>query len=359
MTKRIFNFSAGPAVLPEEVVARVRDNLLCYKDSGLGVMEMSHRGAEFTEIITKAEKSLRSLLEISDDYAVVFTTGGASQQFSMVPMNLLKKGTTAEYILTGAWSKKAAAEAKKFGEVSIAADGSGDNFTSIPEQLQLVDSSAYVHFTSNNTIFGTQFHKEPDIDDRVLVCDASSDFLHRKIDISKYGIVYAGAQKNIGPAGVTLVIIRKDLLERANDSLPVMMDYRTYVENNSLYNTPPTFPIYVVSEVLQWLESLGGLDAIYERNTQKAGLLYSAIEASSFYRAVVAEKDRSLMNVTFRLPSEELEKKFIQSATAQGLSGLKGHRSVGGIRASIYNAFPVAGVEALTEFMSAFEKAEA
>jgi phosphoserine aminotransferase len=358
VTERIFNFSAGPAVLPEEVVRKVQENLYCYKDSGLGVMEMSHRGAEFTEIIEGVEKDLRSLLDISDDYAVVFSTGGATQQFSMVPMNILQKGSTAEYILTGAWAKKAAAEAKKFGEVSIAADGSADNFSSIPKELSLVEKSSYVHFTSNNTIFGTQYHAEPEVGDRVLVCDASSDFLHRKIDINKYGIVYAGAQKNIGPAGVTLVIIRKDLLERIPAGLPVMLDYRTLVENNSLYNTPPTFPIYVISEVLQWLESLGGLDAIYERNKNKASLLYSAIDAGEFYRAVVGEEDRSLMNVTFRLPSEELEKKFIEKATTNGLSGLKGHRSVGGIRASIYNAFPTEGVQALIDFMAEFEKTE-
>jgi phosphoserine aminotransferase len=272
-------------------------------------------------------------------------------------MNLLAKGQTADYIITGSWSKKAAAEAKKFGEVNIAADGSENNFASIPAQLTLSANPAYVHFTSNNTIAGTQFHNEPDVGDNVLVCDASSDLLHRKIDVSKYGIVYAGAQKNLGPSGVTAVIMRKDLLERIPDGLPAMLDYRTFADSGSLYNTPPTFPIYVVSEVLQWLSNMGGLDVIHERNKKKAKVLYDALDESNFYRAVVAERDRSLMNVVFRLPSEDLEKKFVSEASKQGLDGLKGHRSVGGARASIYNAFPPQGVDALVAFMKDFEKA--
>ena len=355
MENRIFNFSAGPAVLPEEVLQTVRENLLNYQGSGLGVMEMSHRGPEFTEIIESAEKNLRDLLGIGDDYAVLFATGGATNQFSMVPMNLLSQGATADYILTGAWSKKAVSEAKKFGEINIAASSEEKNFGFIPKEYALSSEPAYVHFTSNNTIFGTQFSSEPEVGGAQLVCDASSDFLHKKLDVSKYGVIYAGAQKNLGPAGVTLVIIRRELLERTPDGLPVLLDYRTYSEKKSLYNTAPTFPIYVVGEVLKWIQQSGGLDAMEKKNRDKATMIYNCLDASDFYRGTAETESRSVMNVTFRLPSEDLEGTFIKAAKEAGFSGVKGHRSVGGVRASIYNAFPTAGLEAFVSFMKEFE----
>lgn len=351
---RIYNFSAGPAVLPEDVLVRVRDNLVNYKGCGLGVAEMSHRGKEFTEIIEGAEASLKRLLSLSDDYAIIFTTGGATNQFSMVPMNLMA-GKTADYINTGSWSKKAIAEAKKFGEVRVAASSQEESFSYIPTDVDVSSDAAYLHFTSNNTIFGTQFSSEPDAGSVALVCDASSDFLHKPLDVSKYGLIYAGAQKNLGPAGVTIAIIRKDLLDRIPENLPIMLDYRTYVENNSLYNTPPTFPIYVVREVLSWLEAQGGLAEIEKRNRRKAGMLYDAIDASDFYRGTARKDSRSVMNVTFRLTDEALEPSFLEKAAAAGFSGLKGHRSVGGVRASIYNAFPEQGISELIKFMREFE----
>ena len=353
---RIYNFNAGPAILPLEVIESVRDNLLNFKKSGIGLMEMSHRSPEFEAVIQEAERNLRELLSISDDYAVLFTSGGATQQFSMVPMNLLASGQVADYIITGSWAKNAYKEAKKFGAVHVAASSEEKNFTYIPKAgLDLSSNSAYVHFTSNNTIFGTQFKEEPDVGDRVLVCDASSDFLHRKIDIRKYGVIYAGAQKNLGPAGVTMVVIRKNLLQNAADSLPIMLNYRTYSEHGSLYNTPPVFAIYVVGEVLKWIKNLGGLESMGERNRLKAGILYDAIDNSDFYYSPVVKEDRSLMNVVFRLTKQELEAVFIKEAEKAGFAGLKGHRSVGGIRASIYNAFPLEGVQALTAFMREFE----
>ncbi len=357
MADRVFNFNAGPAVLPVEALEVVRDNLLNYQGKGIGILEMSHRSAEFEAIIGEAEALLRELLAINDDYCILFTTGGASNQFSMIPMNLLPKGQTADYVISGYWAKKAFSEAKKFGEVRAAASAEDKNFTYIPKQLSLSENPAYVHFTSNNTIFGTQFQTEPGAGSAPLICDASSDFLHKKLDISKYGLIYAGAQKNLGPAGVTIVIMRKDLLTRSPQGLPVMMDYNTYAKDRSLYNTPPAFAIYVVSEVLKWVKKLGGADAMYQRNKDKAGLLYKAIDESSFYRAVAEADSRSLMNVCFRLGTEDLEKKFVKDAAARGFVGLKGHRSVGGIRASIYNSFPPEGVKALTEFMKEFEKA--
>lgn len=358
MTERLFNFNAGPAVLPVEVLETVRDNVLNYKSTGIGLLEMSHRSADFDEILNTALSDLRELLGVSDDYAIIFTTGGATNHFSMVPMNLLSPNTTADYVVGGFWAKKAAQEAKKFGEVNIAASSQDKNFSYIPKQLSLSENSAYVHITSNNTIVGSEYHEEPQIGGRVLVCDASSDFLHKKVDVSKYGLIYAGAQKNLGPAGVTLVIIRKDLLKRIPDGLPIMQDYRTYADSNSLYNTPPVVNIYVVAEVFKWLKRIGGLDAIEKRNREKAEILYQALDQSSFYKAVVAKEDRSLMNVTFRLPTEQLEEDFAKQAKKEGFIGLKGHRSVGGIRASIYNAFPKEGVVALVSFMKEFERTQ-
>lgn len=359
MEKRVYNFSAGPAILPEEVLLDAQKDLYSYKGSGMSVMEMSHRGKIFDGIIKDADKDLRTLLSIPDDYAILFLQGGATLQFSMVPFNLMPPQNKADYIVTGAWAKKAAKEAKRVGAVSIAASSEADGFTRIPKQseMKLDADASYVHFTSNNTIYGTQFKVEPEVGNVPLVCDASSDFLHKKIDVSKYGLIYAGAQKNIGPSGVTLVVIRKDLLERSSDALHTYMNYKIHVENDSMYNTPTTFGIYIAGLVFKWLLNMGGLDEMYKRNVEKAGILYTAIDSSDgFYRGSVAEEDRSLMNVTYRLPNEELDKKFIEEAGKKGFSGLKGHRSAGGIRASIYNAFPKKGVEDLVQFMGEFKK---
>lgn len=355
MKERVFNFSPGPAVLPLPVLETVRDNLLNYQGSGLGIMEMSHRGKLFEDILATADKNLRELLSISDDYDVLWCTGGATMQFSMVPMNLLPKGGVADYIVTGEWAKKALAEAKKFGETHVAASSEDKNFSYIPSNFSFSSSPAYVHFTSNNTIYGTQYQTEPSAPGS-LVCDASSDFLHKKLDVSKYGLIYAGAQKNAGPAGITLVIIRKELYGRSPQGLPVLLDYNTYGKNQSLYNTIPSFPVYVVGEVFKWLKSQGGLAEMEKRNREKAAVLYNALDASQFYKPNVEKSARSVMNVCFRLPSEELEGKFVKEAEAAGLNGLKGHRSAGGIRASIYNAFPREGVEALVQFMGEFER---
>jgi len=354
---RLFNFSAGPAILPESALHEVRDNLLNYKGSGVGIMEMSHRGSHFQAIIDETESLLRSLLGLSEDYAILFTTGGATNQFSMVPLNLLSSGDTASYLITGTWAKNAYKEAKRFfPEVSVAASSEKENFSHIPSELSLLPNSKYLHFTSNNTIFGTQFTKEPDAGNIPLVCDASSDFLHKPLDMSKYGLIYAGAQKNLGPAGVTLVIIRKDLISDKPSTLPIMMNYKTYADSQSLYNTPATLPIYVVKEVLKWLVDQGGLKAIEVKNRRKANLLYAQIDSSDFYTTPVNTPDRSLMNVVFRIRDESLEAEFISQASKRGLLGLKGHRSVGGMRASIYNAFPEEGVLALVELMKEFEQ---
>ncbi|MCX7797625.1 MAG: 3-phosphoserine/phosphohydroxythreonine transaminase [Melioribacter sp.] len=360
MEKRIYNFSAGPAVLPEEVLLEAQKDLFSYKGSGMSVMEMSHRGKIFDQIIKEAEADLRKLLDINDNYAVLFLQGGATLQFSMVPLNLMPPKNKADYIVTGYWAKKAMKEATKFGTVNIAASTESENFSRLPKlsELNIDPEASYVHFTSNNTIYGTQWKTEPEVGNIPLVCDASSDILHKKIDVNKYGLIYAGAQKNIGPAGVTLVIIRKDLLERCSDNLPTYLNYKIHVENNSLYNTPPTFGIYIAGLVFKWLLSIGGLDEMYKRNVEKAKILYEAIDSSDgFYKGTVAvPEDRSIMNVTFRLPNEELEKKFLEEAKKRDMDGLKGHRSVGGIRASIYNAFPKKGVEALVTFMEEFRK---
>lgn len=359
MEKRIYNFSAGPAVLPEEVLLEAQKDFYSYKGSGMCVMEMSHRGKIFDQIIKEAEADLRKLLDINDNYAVLFLQGGATLQFSMVPLNLMPPKNKADYIVTGSWAKKAVKEAKRVGTVNIAASTESENFVRIPKQseLKLDPDASYVHFTSNNTIYGTQWKTEPEVGNIPLVCDASSDILHKKIDVNKYGLIYAGAQKNIGPAGVTLVIIRKDLLERSSDSLHTYLNYKIHVENNSLYNTPCTFGIYIAGLVFKWLLKMGGLDEMYKRNVEKAKILYDAIDASDgFYKGTVVPEDRSLMNVTFRLPNEELEKKFIEEAKKKDFDGLKGHRSVGGIRASIYNAFPKKGVEDLVAFMEDFKR---
>lgn len=360
MIDRVFNFSAGPGTLPLSVLESAQRDLLNYKGAGMSVLEMSHRSAPFEQIIREAEADLRTLLSIPSNYKVIFMQGGASLQFSAVPMNLLPKGSSADYILTGVWSQSAIKEAKKFGEVRTAATTEDSNFNRIPaeEELQLDPSAAYVHFTSNNTIYGTQWRTEPEVGAAPLICDASSDFLSRPLDVSKYGLIYAGAQKNAGPAGVTIVIVREDLLERTPKSIPALMDYRLLSEKESMYNTPPCFAIYIAGLVFKWLkDEIGGLDRIAQMNEEKADLLYRAIDAApDFFRGHAETASRSLMNVTFRLPNEELEKKFAKESTAAGLDGLKGHRSVGGLRASIYNAFPRSGVAALVDFMHDFAR---
>lgn len=364
MENRIYNFSAGPAVLPEEVLLEAQKDLFALPEVGMSILEISHRSKTYDAIHQEAKEGLKQLLNIPDDYAILFLQGGASLQFSMVPLNLMPPKNKADYILTGSWSKKAMKEAKRVGTVNVAAtteEGEGDKkyFKRIPKQseLKLDPDAAYVHFTSNNTIYGTEWQTEPEVGNVPLVCDASSDILSKPLDIKKYGLIYAGAQKNMGPSGVTLVIIRKDLLERSQDSLHTMLNYKIHAENDSLYNTPNTFGIYIIKLVTKWLLGLGGLEEMYKINKKKAQLLYDCIDQSGGFYKGHAEKDsRSLMNVTFNLATEELEKKLIDEATKAGFSGLKGHRSVGGLRASIYNAFPIKGVEALVDFMKDFQK---
>ncbi len=360
-TARIHNFSAGPAVLPVEVLEQVQRDLLSLPGVGMSVLEISHRSAAFEEILEGCEADVRKLAGVPDGYHVLFLQGGASLQFSMVPMNLLPQGGSADYVVTGVWAQKAVKEAKRVGSVKIAGSTEADNFNRVPKQqeLKLDPGAAYVHYTTNNTIYGTQCFYTPETGGVPLVADASSDIFSRPIDVAKYGLIYAGAQKNLAPAGVTLVIIRDDLLKRTPATLPTMLQYGVHVENKSLYNTPPVFAIYVMRLVLRWLIAQGGLDTVERANTRKADKLYAEIDRTGFYRGHAQKDSRSRMNVTFRLPSEELDKKFGKEATAAGLDGLKGHRSVGGLRASIYNAFPEAGVDALVQFMQEFERRHA
>jgi len=357
---RVHNFGAGPAALPLPVLERVQEELLDYAGSGMSVMELSHRSATFEKILGEAEADLRGLLALSADYAVLFLQGGASLQFAMVPANLRGESASADYVLTGHWSKAALKEAGRSGTARVAGSTEGDGFNRIPDpgELDPQKDAAYLHFTSNNTIYGTQWTGEPEPPAGVpLVCDASSDVLSRPIDPSRYGLIYAGAQKNLGPAGVTIVVVRKDLLERTPADLPAMLDYRLMAGKGSLYNTPPAFAIYVVGLVLKWLVELGGLPAIGALNEKKAARLYTAIDGSGgFYRGHAQEAARSRMNVTFRLASEELEKTFLAEAAQAGFGGLKGHRSVGGLRASIYNAVPLESVEALASHMAEFAR---
>jgi phosphoserine aminotransferase len=360
MTERIYNFSAGPAVLPEPVLKQAQEELFALPGVGMSVLEISHRSTKFERIINEAEDDLRRLLAIPESYKVLFLQGGASLQFSMVPMNLLPQGASADYLLTGSWGQGAIKEAKKLGAAREAASTAETNFNRLPkpEEIKLNPNAAYLHFTSNETIFGVEFQEEPEAGDVPLVCDMSSNFISKPIDVSKYGLIYAGAQKNAGPAGATMVIIRGDLLEKTPQGLPAMLDYKNLANSGSLYNTPPCFAIYICGLVFKWLlNDIGGLANISANNKAKAKILYDAIDASDGYYSGHAEKDcRSLMNVTFRLPNEELEKRFIKESTAAGLDGLKGHRSVGGLRASIYNAFPKEGVVKLVEFMSEFAR---
>jgi phosphoserine aminotransferase len=356
---RIFNFSAGPATLPEEVLQQARDELLDWHGSGMSVMEMSHRGKEFMSIAAEAEKDLRTLMSIPDNYKVLFLQGGASSQFAMVPMNLLGDKTSADYLLTGHWSKKAVAEGKRYCNVNVAVDTSGNKFTDIPDasEWKLDSNAAFVHYTPNETIAGVEFHEVPDVGDVPLVADMSSEIISRPIDVSRFGVIYAGAQKNIGPAGLTIAIVRDDLIGLAGDKVPAMLNYQIHAENDSMYNTPPTYAWYIAGLVFKWVLAKGGVEAMGKINKAKADKLYQAIDGSDgFYRNPVAPKYRSLMNVPFVLKDDALDKDFLAEAGAAGLAQLKGHRSVGGMRASIYNAMPEAGIDALVNFMQDFMK---
>ena len=360
MTDRIHNFSAGPAVLPEPVLRKAQEAIWNAAGSGIGIMEHSHRGKVFDRIINEAEQACRDLAGIPDNYRVLFLQGGASLQFSMIPMNLLPADRTADYLVTGVWSQKAVKEAKQLGKVHIAATGEATKFDRIPtpDEIRYSTNPAYVHLTTNNTIYGTQWTSEPVVPpDAPLIADTSSDMYSRPIDVRKYGMIYAGAQKNLGPSGVVLVIMRDDLVERGPKTLPTMLQYRTHVAEKSLYNTAPTFGIYVMGEVFKWIQSQGGLAAMAQRNEAKARTLYDYLDASDFFRATAQPDSRSRMNICFRAPTEELEEKFVKEAAKRGLDGLKGHRSAGGMRASIYNACPPASVEALVAFMMEFERA--
>lgn len=362
-TTRVFNFNAGPAALPEPVLEEARRDLMALPNIGMSVLEVSHRSHTVATIIERAEANIRALAGLTDDYHVLFMQGGATQQFAMVPMNLLPEAGSADYVITGSWAKKAATEAALFGAVHHAASTEAEGFARIPEssELRLSDDAAYVHVTSNNTICGTQWRAMPDAGDRPLVVDASSDIFSRPIDLVQDGIglLYAGAQKNLGPAGVTLVLVRDDLIQRAAAlprAIPTMLRYSTYAASKSLHNTPPVFAIYLLSLVMTWLRANGGLEAMARLNEHKAKKLYAAIDRTDFYRGTAQPDSRSLMNVTMRLPSEELEDRFVKEAGTAGLVGLKGHRSVGGLRASIYNACPEAAVDALVDFMTEFER---
>jgi phosphoserine aminotransferase len=357
--KRIYNFSAGPAILPEAVLKEAADEMLDYQGSGMSVMEMSHRSKIYQSIIDEAEKDLRTLLNIPSNYKVLFLQGGATTQFSMVPMNLMKH-QVADYIITGQWATKAAEEAEKYVKVNRVASSEDKMFSYIPDvsNLNISEDADYVYMCDNNTIFGTKFKELPNTKGKVLVSDASSCFLSEPMDVTKYGIIFAGAQKNVGPAGTVIVIIREDLITKDLASyVPIMLRYDIHAENQSMYNTPPTYGIYLCGKVFKWLLNLGGLEAIYKINLEKANLLYDYLDQSKMFYGTVDKKSRSLMNVTFKSISEALDEKFIKEAKAAGFDNLKGYRTVGGMRASIYNAMPIEGVRALVEFMKTFEKA--
>jgi phosphoserine aminotransferase len=355
---RVFNFSAGPAMLPEPVLEQAREEMLDWNGTGMSVMEMSHRGKAFMSIAEAAERDLRTLMGIPDNYKVLFLQGGASAQFAMVPMNLLHGRKRADYVNTGAWSKKAIAEARKYADVSVVATGEGDGFNSIPafDTWQRSADAAYLHYTPNETIGGVEFHWIPDTGDVPLVADMSSTILSRPVDVSRYGVIYAGAQKNIGPAGLTIAIVREDLMGETVAGTPTMFDYKTHADNDSMYNTPPTYAWYLAGLVFQWLLGLGGLEAMAEINRRKAEKLYAAVDGSDFYSNPVDPACRSWMNVPFTLANPDLDAAFLKEAADMGLTTLKGHRSVGGMRASIYNAMPEAGVSALVDFMADFEQ---
>ena len=355
---RVYNFSAGPAMLPEAVLQQAQSEMLDWNGSGMSVMEMSHRGKEFVSIAAEAEADLRELMHIPDDYKVLFLQGGATTQFAMVPVNLLRGAKVADYVNTGQWSKKAIKEAQRFCEVNVAASSEAENFTTIPARAawNLRDDAAYVHYTPNETIGGVEFHVVPDMGDKPLVADLSSTILSRPVDVSKFGVIYAGAQKNVGPAGVTLVIVREDLMGDPLPGMPGLFDYRALAESDSMLNTPPTYAWYLAGLVFRWLKEQGGLTAMAEINERKARKLYAAIDGSDFYANPVDPDCRSWMNVPFTLADDGLNEAFLQGASAAGLKTLKGHRSVGGMRASIYNAMPEAGVDALIAYMAEFER---
>jgi len=357
MPERVYNFSPGPATLPYEVLQQAAKDVVNFQETGIGLIEISHRSKEFMAVIAEAEALLRELMAIPDNYKVLFLQGGASSQFFMVPMNLLGAGKKATYLNTGTWSKKAIKEAALFGQVEVAYSSEESKFNRVPslEEYRVDADSEYLYFVSNNTIYGTQFQEMP-VSEKMLISDMSSDILSRGFDVSRFGLIFAGAQKNLGPAGVTLVVIREDLLERVPKTIPTMLSYKTHADSGSMFNTPPTFSIYIVAQVLKWLKAMGGVAAMEKINREKAALLYQAIDASDYYRGHAEVGSRSLMNVSFNLPTPELEQKFIAEATSIGLNGLKGHRSIGGCRASIYNAFPRDGVVKLVEFMGDFEK---
>lgn len=357
---RKWNFNPGPATLPLSVLKKLKENTIELNGLGMSILEISHRSKDFEGILNETKRLYHKLLGFSDDYDTIFLGGGASLQFAMIPMNFLNGGV-ADYVITGSWSKKALKEAKLFGNPNISASTESENFTRLPkeEEIKYSQNPNYIHFTSNNTIYGTQWHQFPKTPEGVPVfCDMSSDILSRKFDPNKFSLIYAGAQKNLGPAGVTLITMKKELLNSVKEGLPTMLSYKTHFEANSLYNTPPVFAIYVVMLVLEWANEIGGLEKIEEINNQKAELLYGTIDKyADFYRGTVVDKNsRSFMNVTFRLPSEELEQKFIKEASSAGFHGLKGHRSVGGIRVSMYNAFPLEGIEKLCNFMEEFKR---
>ncbi|OLN33377.1 3-phosphoserine/phosphohydroxythreonine transaminase [Desulfosporosinus metallidurans] len=354
---RVFNFAAGPAVLPEEVLREAAEEMLDYNGTGMSVMEMSHRSKAFEQIITDAEKDLRDLMNIPDNYKVLFLQGGASQQFAMIPMNLMKN-KVADHINTGQWAKKAISEGKLYGKINVLASSEDKTFTYIPDlkTIKISDDADYVYICHNNTIYGTKYHELPETGDKILVADMSSDILSEPVDVTKYGLIFAGVQKNIGPAGVVVVIIREDLItDNVLPGTPTMLKYKTHADNKSLYNTPPAYGIYICGKVFKWVKKLGGLEAMKKRNEEKAAILYDYLDSSKLFKGTVVKKDRSLMNVPFVTGSEELDVKFVKEAKAAGFENLKGHRTVGGMRASIYNAMPVEGIKALVEFMKNFE----
>ena len=355
---RVYNFSAGPAVLPQEVLEEAAAEMLDYKGTGMSVMEMSHRSKAYQSIIDEAEKDLRELMHIPDNYKVLFLQGGASQQFAMIPMNLMKNGT-ADYIITGQWAKKAYEEAKKYGKVNAVASSADKTFSYIPDcsDLPISQDADYVYICENNTIYGTKFHQLPNTKGKTLVADVSSCFLSEPVDVSRYGVIYGGVQKNIGPAGVVIVIIREDLItDDVLEGTPTMLKYKTHADHGSMYNTPPAYGIYICGKVFKWLKKMGGLEAMKQRNERKAKILYDYLDESKLFHGTVEKKDRSLMNVPFVTGDTELDAKFVKEAEEAGFVNLKGHRTVGGMRASIYNAMPVEGVEKLVEFMKKFEQ---
>ena len=355
---RVYNFSAGPAVLPEEVLREAADEMLDYKGTGMSVMEMSHRSKAYQQIIDEAEQDLRDLLEIPDNYKVLFLQGGAHLQFSMIPLNLMKN-KVADYIVTGQWAKRAWQEASKFGKANKIASSEDKTFSYIPDcsDLPISEDADYVYICENNTIYGTKYKTLPNTKGKTLVADVSSCFLSEPVDVTKYGVIYGGVQKNIGPAGVVIVIIREDLItEDVLPGTPTMLQYKTHADNNSLYNTPPAYGIYICGKVFKWLKKMGGLSAMKELNEKKAAILYDYLDQSRLFKGTVVKEDRSLMNVPFVTGDKELDEKFVKEAKAAGLENLKGHRTVGGMRASIYNAMPIEGVQKLVEFMKKFEE---